>query len=62
MFNNKAQVILESAIIFCAIIIFFMFIFYKVIHPVNEMMVSGYREYMESGGNIEGRVEATEPI
>ncbi len=59
--NNKGQIILESALIFCIVIGFFMFIFYKVIHPVNRMMVSEYREYMEDEGRVGGRIEVTKP-
>ena len=65
--NNKAQIIIESAIIFCIIIAFFMFIFYKVIHPVNIMMVREYKDYMlntddekDVQNKVEGRIEVTQ--
>jgi|GEM_PF-6542170 len=44
--RNRSQIILEAAIIFCVIIVFFMLIFYTVVHPLNKMMVSEYQGYM----------------
>jgi len=44
-----------------------MFIFYKVIHPVNIMMVREYKDYMlntddekDVQNKVEGRIEVTQ--
>ncbi len=72
--DNKGQIVLEAAIIFCIVIAFFMLIFYTVIHPVNVMMVKDYQRYKDGGDicrncgkpnevkiKIKGRIEVTQP-